>query len=99
LEVDGVTVPLVWRGAYVAALIGDNEPSASLAGRGLEVVSFDSDPASWDEAFEGQPPIGGPTPVRDPRAADRHRIGIQVVAGSRGRAERAAFPQPAEFPI
>jgi hypothetical protein len=52
LEVDGVTVPLVWRGAYVAALIGDNEPSDALAGRGLEVVSFDSDPASWDKAFE-----------------------------------------------
>jgi hypothetical protein len=52
LEVDGVTVPLVWRWAYVAALIGDNGPSAALARRGLEVVCFDSDPASWDEAFE-----------------------------------------------
>ena len=33
-------------------------------------------------AFEGQSPIGGPAPVRDPRAADERRSGIQVIAGA-----------------
>jgi hypothetical protein len=56
--------------------------------------------ATGGPAFEGQSPVGSPTPVRDPRAADERRSGVQVIAGSPPQAGRAGcLPQRAEFPI
>jgi Lhr-like helicase len=53
LAVNGLSLPLVWRAHYVAALIG--EPDAPLASelesKGFELVVFAPDEASWEAAF------------------------------------------------
>jgi hypothetical protein len=54
MTVGDVQIPLVWRAHYTAAVLGGADAATlqSLAGKGLEVVVFESVESTWPAAFE-----------------------------------------------
>ena len=73
----------LWRGSRIGAMrprwsIGSKTPT----NRGLDPRGRPAS-ATRGSALEGQSPSEDPAPVRDPRAADERRIGVQVIAAAR----------------